>query len=275
MNNIKVGFVLTCHQSQKIRPNGFYIVDRFIQSIHNHCHYDHAIYLFDNSSEDKFDLERYKGYNLNYTYVEDQTLRGNTGPWNDGVIKAIEDGVDQVFICNDDLILNKSINNFITEISRHQHCDKGIFGPLCQPTGVLGGPQGRHAPDFKIVDVTGKGKFGDPNPTGGYILNGFLFGFTKEFYQTYKYNNGEIFDPTIIWGGNESELQFRLWEKGARSIIIGSCWIYHEKIRAWKVHMNPDGNQANMTVEERLNHSEIKLKDYEENWKPLMEKFNE
>lgn len=270
-----IGFVLTCHQSKKIRPNGFYIVDRFLQSLHSHCHYEHKIYLFDNSSEDEFDIEKYKDFNIEYTYINDQTIRGNTGPWNDGVIKAFMDGAEQVYICNDDLILNKSINNLISEVKSHKYNNVGIYAPLCQPNGVLGGPQGANSPTFKISDVTGKGEVGSL-PTSGYLLNGFLFGFTREFYNRYKYDSNKIFNPSseYIWNANECEFQLRLWKLGARSFIIGSCWIYHEKIRAWKVHTNPSGNQSKMTTKERLKFSEDKLLDYDDNWKHKFEKFN-
>ena len=116
-----IGFVLTCNQS-KTRPNGFYVVDRFLQSLHEHCNYEHKIYLFDNASEDKFDLDKYKELNIEYTYVEDQTKRGNTGPWNDGVTAAFNDGADQVYVCNDDLIINKSINIVPVIIKNPKSC---------------------------------------------------------------------------------------------------------------------------------------------------------
>ena len=261
MNN--VAFILTCHQSQKIRPNGFYIVDRFIQSIHEHCEFKHTIYLYDNTSEDKFPIDDYHGYNIEYEYVEDQTIRGNTGPWNDGVTKAINNGADLVIICNDDLILNKSINSFIKQINNHSDNHKSIYGPLCQPQGVLGGPQGVSQPTNKIYD------------TDGYILNGFLFAFTKELYHSHKVND-EIFSSHIdyIWNANEIEFQQRLWKDGVRSFVVGHCWIYHEKIRAWKAHINPTGNQATMTVEQRLQNSANKLEDYEKNWKAKFELLN-
>jgi hypothetical protein len=269
-----IGFVLTCNQS-KTRPNGFYVVDRFLQSLHKYCDHEYKIYLFDNSSEEKFDLDKYKEFEIEYTYVEDQTKRGNTGPWNDGVIAAINDGADQVYVCNDDLILNKSINNIIKEVASHENNDVGIYGPLCQPSGVLGGPQGNNGPVFKIWEITGTGEVGEI-PKTGMLLNGFLFGFTKEFYHKYKLETNEIFNPApeYNWNANECEFQLRLWKQGARSFIVGSCWIYHEKIRSWKAQTNPGGNQATMSTEERLQNSADKLKDYEDNWKDKFELFN-
>ena len=96
MNN--VAFIFAFHQSEKIRPNGFYIVDRLIQSIHKYCNYNYTIYLFDNTSEDSFPLENYKGFNIKYEYVENQTVRGLTGAWNDAVLKSIEDNNDLIIM---------------------------------------------------------------------------------------------------------------------------------------------------------------------------------
>ena len=110
MENIKVAFILTMHQSKEIRPNGFELVDRYLNSLKESIIYDYTVFLFDNSSVDKFDLDKYSDIDIRYTYVEDQSLGGNTGPWNDGALTAFSEGYDKIYISNDDLIFNKSIN---------------------------------------------------------------------------------------------------------------------------------------------------------------------
>ena len=263
---MKVAFILTMHQSKEIRPNGFYLVDRYLKSLKNSCSFDYTVFLFDNTSEDKFNLDKYSDMDIRYTYVDDQTKRGNTGPWNDGTLEAFEEGYDKIFVSNDDLIFNKSINYLIINTTD----DNVIYGPLCQPGGMLGGsPQMSSYPIEEIIDITGKGEVGEL-PTEGHLLNGFLFGFTNEFFKKYKRGDGYVFNSNneYIWNANECEFQLRLWKKGVRSRLVGASWIYHEKIRAWKYHFGQRVSQ-----EDYDNLSERKSLDYEQNWKEKMEQL--
>ena len=102
------------------------------------------------------------------------------------------------------------------------------------------------------------------------MINGFLFGFTDKFYKKYKREDEYIFnsDKEYIWNANECEFQLRLWKKGVKSYIIGACWIYHEKIRAWKYHF---GERKSKKDYDDL--SEKKALDYEQNWKEKMEQL--
>ena len=52
INDMKIAFVLTMHQSEEIRPNGFDLVDRYLISLQNSCMYDYTVFLFDNSGVD-------------------------------------------------------------------------------------------------------------------------------------------------------------------------------------------------------------------------------
>ena len=101
---MKIAFIVTMHQSQEIRPDGFKLIDRYLMSLKKSVNskFDYSIFLFDNTSVDKFDLSKYSDMDIRYEYVEDQTLRGNTGPWNDGALAAYNDGFDKIYISNDD-----------------------------------------------------------------------------------------------------------------------------------------------------------------------------
>lgn len=265
---MKVAIILTMHQSKEIRPNGFDLVDRYLKSLKNSISSDweYTVFLFDNTSVDKFDISKYSDMDIRYEYVDDQTIRGNTGPWNDGALTAFNEGYDKIYISNDDLIFNKSINDMFKYTTE----DNVIYGPLCQTGGMLG-----HSPQIsndgkilEIIDITGTGEV-DQMPTSGHLLNGFLFGFTNKFYETYQREDGYIFnsDEKYIWSANECEIQLRLWKEGVKSQIIGHTWIYHEKIRAWKYHFGQRVSQ-----EDYDNLSNQKSKDYEQNWKDRMER---
>ena len=73
--------------------------------------------------------------------------------------------------------------------------------------------------------------------TNKYDINGYFIGFTKECYSTYCLDNGSFFSDKIeyAWGGQETELQDRLWNKGLKTFIVTSCWIDHIKLRKYQI----------------------------------------
>jgi len=267
MKDQKIAFVLAMHHSDKIRPNGLSVIHRFLDSLRKSCEFDYTVFLFDNESTEKIDLSKYSDMDIKYTYIEDQSIGALTGTWNAGCKRAYEENYDQIYISNDDLIFNKSINELISIVSTHEHKDIGIFGPLCQPDGVLGGPQGSSSSGHNIREITGTGEV-DENPTSGALLNGFFFGFTNKFYDTFKLDDGYVFnkDEKYKWSANECEFQLRLWKEGVKSFVVEKCWIYHEKIRSWKYQYGERHSFGDM-----MKKSLDKLSDYQVNWKQLME----
>tara|TARA_R100000278_G_scaffold20973_1_gene19890 strand:+ start:895 stop:1554 length:660 start_codon:yes stop_codon:yes gene_type:complete len=219
---MKVGISVVYHCSQEFRPNGNELIEAFCDSAKS-ITYPFQIYAFDNESVIKTDK-------LNQSYVEverveNQLLRGVTGPWNDGIKKAIDDSCDIIICSSDDVILNETFNKFIYQISTHEHNKVGLYGPLSN--GILGGVQKQDGPIEQTLEVTNK-----------YKINGFTFGFTRDFYNKFKMKNGNLLnEEKYPWGGQEEELQNRTWPNGARSFVLGSCWLFHHKIRGWKVHV--------------------------------------
>ena len=55
--------------------------------------------------------------NLNYTFIEDQTLTGITGAWNLGMNIAIASGSDIINNCNITVINNKEIESKVIELN--------------------------------------------------------------------------------------------------------------------------------------------------------------
>jgi len=231
---MKVAFIVTSNQSKEFRPNGFELVDSYLTSLKESCKYEYEVFFFDNSSEEKFELDKYD-MPINYTYVDDQTIRGNTGPWNDGAIAAHKAGFDQIWITNDDVVFNDSINDLIDIINNHDEKDISVWGPTTN--GIDSGNPAYNIPDSsneiqltdEIVDVTNNEQT---------HINGFFIGFTKKFYDKFKRDDNNIFDPDpqYNWGGNESTIQRRAWSMGGKSKIVRGAWLYHRKIRGWKQH---------------------------------------
>jgi GT2 family glycosyltransferase len=218
---MKVGIVVTTHYSDEYRPNGNELIKNFCESA-KHLSHPFKLYVFDNASVKKLD-------ELNYSYVEmirveNQHLRGLSGTWNDGIKMAIKDSCDIVIVSNDDVELNKTVNTFVNQISTHQHNEIGMYGPLSN--GILGGIQKQNQPVERTWELTN-------NKSN--MINGFFYGFTKDFYNRFKMKDRNLIDEkNYPWGGNEEELQNRIWSQGARSFVLGSCHIFHHKIRGWR-----------------------------------------
>ncbi|MAG26818.1 hypothetical protein CMI47_14850 [Candidatus Pacearchaeota archaeon] len=217
---MKVGIVVTTHYSDKYRPNGNELIQNYCRSAKCLTH-PFKLYVFDNASVKKLDK-------LDYSYVEvirveNQHLRGLSGTWNDGIKMSIKDSCDVILVSNDDIELNESVNTFIDDISAHKYNEIGIYGPLSN--GILGGIQKQNGPMEGIRELTNNKQN---------MLNGFFYGFTKEFYHKFKMEDDNLIDEkNYPWGGNEEEFQNRVWSQGARSFVLGSCHIFHHKIRGW------------------------------------------
>ena len=86
-------------------------------------------------------------------------------------------------------------------------------------------------------------------------LSGFFFGFTREFYENFRYSDGDLFaefdkfEKKYIheyagdcgkWGGQEME-QKRFCENGGKLFVVGDCWVDHIKFRDWSKARNIAG----------------------------------
>ena len=67
-----------------------------------------------------------------------------------------------------------------------------------------------------------------------------MFGFTKEHYHKYKFNDICYFNKNNkynggdgIWGGQEGQF-IENCEKGAICKVVNFCWVDHNKQRGWK-----------------------------------------
>ena len=214
---MKVGFVVVMHKSN-VRKDGFVKINTFITTLYKFCRRDFILYLFDNESDEEYCVPNYP--NIVYTYIENQMLKG-LHILSDGINKAVEDNCDIVFLANDDIVFNRTINKFIDIISRHEHKDVGLYGPLSD--GVLErSPQYSKGVGVGIVETTN-----EVIPANK-IIRGFLFGFTKEFWERFKLHNGRIVNTLSNWKGGELNLIKRIVPLGGRTFIIKDCWIHHK-----------------------------------------------
>ena len=216
----KVGFVVVMHKSE-LRPNGFNFISGYIRTLYKYCKEDFILYLFDNQSDEKYNVPNHK--NIRYEYIEDQFKRGLVGPANDGVNRAIEDGCDIVIFSNDDILFNETINDFIKIIENHKHKDVGLYGPLSNGVFEL---THQYALEHSsgIIEITK-----EYSHKG--IIRGFFISFTKEFYEKFRLPNGNLFRIGGKWRRGEIFISNQIIPFGGRIFVIKDCWIFHHKTK--------------------------------------------
>ena len=227
---MKVGFVITSHYSDKIRPKGQEMLTRIIDSIMENCKYDFNIYIIDNESQ--YDLQFPEDEKIKYVRVDNQFKKGLTGAWNLGLNMAFEDSCDILIQCNDDLWFNESINYWIDVMKNYQQED-AIFSPVTN--GVLL-PSKQYADKYRdsggLVELSCR-HIGD-------LPSGFCFGFSNNHYEKFRHKKNEYFnehnkynDGDGKWGGQEGQFMENA-ERGLFCIIVLGCFVHHDKIRDWK-----------------------------------------
>jgi hypothetical protein len=213
---MKPAFIVTVHQSDEFRPDGHQYLQRYLDSLEASMQIPYDVFIMENASETKFNAPAYAFYH----YLPNQD-GGMTRAWNLGVILAVLNGNDIFVVTNEDLIFNESINNLFVDIDTHDYKDISVYGPVCDnPTTWPNQFATNIQPGFK--DVTWK----------EHPVHGWCTVFTSQYWE--KFNiNGNMFDPTKIWRGQEF-FQRRDWQLGAKSFIVLSCLIHHEHTGSWK-----------------------------------------
>ena len=226
------GFVITYYHDEKHRPSGRKMLERLVRSIREFLSSDYKIFIIDNSSTLKFEHIDGISDDTIYYRISDQKLGGLTYAWNVGVNYAFDYGCDVILNINDDLVVDKTVNDFI-DIIRTADCkEDGFYGPVANASGVPGcPPQVRgNGSGTKIREVTDLAWGGHT----GYSLNGFFLGFHSEFVRKYR-DRFWLFSAreTEMWGGQEEYMFDYNTPKGMRSFIVEACFVQHDKLRSW------------------------------------------
>lgn len=239
-----VGFSLTTHKSEELRPDAFELSERMIRSIKYSLHHPFKIAVVDNGSPDPVEFREFfenlfqKLSITDYTIlrIENQYLRGISGGWNEGILWCYQQGCDVLTTVSDDLLFNESINDFYIQITNHEHSHNSIYGPVSNKSVYWGNDryQGN-----EIADVTNNHAC-DPlkrEKMGHGILHGFSLTMTRASYENMRTDEGFVFSeiPQNIWGGQEHEAQRRVWSKGGKSFVVTHCLVQHVDIKKPKV----------------------------------------
>jgi len=229
---MKVGFIVTAHWSDKIRPNGDKLLARYLRSIYDSCDYNFHIYIIDNESQHEL---RPPGDKISYTRIDDQHAKGLTGAWNLGLHTAYHDDCDILINCNDDLWFDKTINKLIEYIPQFEDSDNIVFGGLTN--GMNTGPP-------RVAAGPGEGFVRMACDSPSTVMGGYCFAMTKEHYVKFRSSDIEYFDKDNKhnggdgkWGGQEGQFIVNA-EAGSYGCLINECFINHDKIRAWTIPRN-------------------------------------
>ena len=230
---MKVGLTITTHRSRDIRPNGSQLLYNFFKSLkESNFQYEYEVYVSDNASTISFNYP-YDEHHININYIDDQTEKGLTGAWNDSIYRAYEDGCDIIWNFNDDIELNESMNDFIKFIESWDERDKTLFGPTSDNGGSPSpNTYKQREGGYKELQLT--------ENSWNNLPNGFSFGFTRKFYERFRYIKTEFFPIEHPlnggdgkWGGQEGYFGICVGD-GMKAVIVKDCWLKHIKLRDWQ-----------------------------------------
>jgi len=214
---MKIGITAPMHWSSNYRVKGNDFIKKMVNSINSSVKYDYSIYVIDNGSQYKSDIHTYP--NVNYTFIEDQSIGGITHAYNVGIHKVYTDNCDIIIVTSDDVEFNDTINKFVEYISRDSESLDCIYGPVTN--GVITNDQLSRAPDIGIKQLP--------------VLNGFTFAFTRQHYEKYRPTKDTYLNEQVInkWAGQEDQFITNV-NKGAKCKVLKFCWLMHDKQRGWK-----------------------------------------
>tara|TARA_B100000085_G_scaffold255997_1_gene256198 strand:+ start:320 stop:1042 length:723 start_codon:yes stop_codon:yes gene_type:complete len=229
MHSKSVGFGITAHYSDLLRPEGNDFLQDQILSIKENCKYNYKIYIIDNQSE--HELNYPDDGTCVYHRVDDQMKTGVTGAWNTALNLMYKDDCDIMLGHSDDIWFDDTIDYFIDHILEDGKSIDRIYAPVSM--GLLTNLQRRDV--FWGSQIV-------KNPDWGNCISGFFFGFTKEHYEKYRPLDDQYFSHEALndnlpedwkWHGQEKQLLLNV-EKGCEQILVGKTNVNHHKIRGWK-----------------------------------------
>ena len=101
----------------KGRADGRNMLKNFLDSLSESANFEYDVVIVDNASSNLVD-EKYIDIPLKYNYIyNDDDTFGVTRGWNLCANFAYLNGNDFIFVCNDDLTFNATINNFWIDVN--------------------------------------------------------------------------------------------------------------------------------------------------------------
>lgn len=211
------------------REDGRDLLKRFLNSLQDNASFKYDTLIVDNASSTIIN-EIPIAQTHNYISLKTDTEGGLTRAWNICASFGYLNGNDFIFVCNDDIEWNSSVNHFFSSI---ENSNIDLSNALWGIKTLSSGPHSSY-PSDKITEVTkSDGYF---TVSGENVLHGHLFGFHRTYFEKYSIDNKLLSDPietTNPWGGNE-KFQILHRQKGAQLYVNGFCTIEHGGLGSWR-----------------------------------------
>ena len=242
----KIGVVVTTHGA-----NGIFArqtLECFIRELPSNS----FIVLFINESEDPITLGLADEFpQVKVVHVLDQTAGGGlTGTWNRGITLCMAEGAAVVVLANDDILFDCSVMHILYSASQEKSVPGKVFCPLTNEPGCRASEDTTTSPEGIFIkrgellcDFNQRQLGATPRAESDFILevggvpgncNGFFMVFPKRALLSNVHSRGYWFDPTIPFGGNETEWCKRFIKIGGRAAVVPRTFIYHYKNEAWR-----------------------------------------
>lgn len=184
------------------------------------------VLLFVNEGEGHT-LQLHKEFpSVQVTYIDKQD-GGLTYTWNEGIRQCLLNGIETIVLMNDDVLVNASISDLILAASNPYHL--AIFGP---GTSHKGAPFNSESWVYHITE-TSKETLTLRWLKQWHGLNGFCIAFHARMVLSNMFDSLNFFDPSIPFGGNETEWGKRWYLKGGSCAVVDSCYVDHKKKHSW------------------------------------------
>ena len=219
----KVGIVVTtCYRNNLFVIQNLKCFRKFLPTA--------KIFLYMNEVIEKEDIKNICiELNVETFIIDNQTINGGlTANWNSGILECIKNNCNIIILSNDDLFINETINNIITEaLTSFKNQTLEYFGPITNnPDHII------HKNDKQLFKS--KKQLSKSNIINYKNLNGFFMVFPIHVLLQMKFDETYFFNPNIPFGGNEVEWYERFKNKGGQPIIVQSTFVYHYKLRLWR-----------------------------------------
>ena len=158
-----------------------------------------------------------------------EDVGGLTATWNLGIDKCVAHRCDVILLSNHDLYVDSSIEHLVRAA---RECPRGrlrYFGPLTNNPG----PAKCNLPQ-KGSRAISKDPFVLQHGEKMTNINGFLMCFPRHVLEANRFDTKHYFDPSLPYGGNETEWFHRLIAKRGQPMVVPRTFVHHYKFASWR-----------------------------------------
>ena len=232
MHNVysKVAFVVTTHHDNYEVAHGCLV---HLYNIVQRLAINYKVFFFMNEPTPRTINLASEFEDMKCFIIRDQK-GGLTYTWNEGIAYGMEWGAQVFVFLNDDTRVDFTLSDLILAASNRERLS--MCGPVTLPYGA---PYNSESWSYTIKtcrehsDITGR-LMNIKRSRLWHGVNGFCMAMHRDLINCNKIRERQWFDPSIPFGGNETEFGKRLYMKGYDCAIVSSCIVNHFKKASWR-----------------------------------------